>query len=86
MAVRTDFAVGEVLEAGDLNDTFASKPTKTTGTSAPGTPATGDIWFDTNSSPAAAKFYDGASWQSLGSGGGATASIGLEAVFMMMGA
>ena len=84
MAVRTDFVIGEVLQAQDLDDTFASKPTKTTGTSAPGTPATGDIWFDTNSSPAAAKFYDGASWQSLGSAGGA--SIGLEAVFLLMGA
>lgn len=53
---------------GTLGDTLAAKATKTSGTTAPSTPATGDIWYDTNSTPPAAKFYDGSSWQSFSSG------------------
>ena len=62
MAVRTDFAAGEVLAAQDLDDTFASKPRKTTASTAPSSPATGDLWFDTTTSPAIAKFWDGSAW------------------------
>jgi hypothetical protein len=51
-----------------LNDTFASKPAATYASSAPGSPATGDIWYDTNSTPALAKFYDGTSWQTFSEG------------------
>lgn len=68
MAIRNDFAPGEVLAAADLNDTFASKPTKTVGTTAPGSPATGDLWYDTNTTPPTAKFYDGTSWQTFSAG------------------
>lgn len=68
MAVRNDFTSGEVLSAADLNDTFASKPAATYASSAPGSPATGDIWYDTNSTPALAKFYDGSSWQTFSEG------------------
>ena len=68
MAVRTDFAAGEVLAAQDLDDTFASKPRKTTASTAPSSPATGDLWFDTTTSPAIAKFWDGSAWQTFSAG------------------
>ena len=70
MAVRDDFAPGEVLAAADLNDTFASKPTKSSGTTEPASPATGDIWYDTNDTPPTAKFYDGTAFQPFSSGVG----------------
>jgi hypothetical protein len=68
MAVRNDFTAGEVLAAADLNDTFGSKPTKTSATTAPGSPAAGDLWFDTNDTPPTAKFYDGTDWQTFSAG------------------
>jgi hypothetical protein len=68
MAIRNDFAPGEVLAAADLNDTFGSKPTKTFATTAPGSPNNGDLWYDTNSTPPAAKFWDGSAWQVFSAG------------------
>ena len=68
MAVRTSFTSGEVLAAADLTDTFNSKPKKTTASSAPGSPATGDLWFDTTTSPAIAKFWSGSAWQTFSAG------------------
>lgn len=60
-------ALGQDL-AEDLDTILAAKPTKTSGTTAPSTPATGDIWYDTNSTPPAAKFYDGSAWQGFSNG------------------
>ena len=68
MAVRDDFSAGEVLAAADLNDTFASKPTKTSSATEPTSPAEGDLWFDENTTPPTAKFYDGTSWQTFSAG------------------
>jgi hypothetical protein len=82
MAIRSDFSPGEVLTAADLNDTFDSKPTFSYGTATPSTPSQGDIWYDSNFTPAAAKFYDGSVWNPLTSSGGA----GLQDVFFLMGA
>ena len=70
MAVRDDFAAGEVLAAADLNDTFASKPAATYGTAEPSSPATGDIWYDSNDDPATPKFYDGTEFVNFPSGAG----------------
>ena len=68
MAVRDDFAPGEVLAAADLNDTFASKLPYSYGTATPSTTDSGFLWYDSNSTPAAPKFWDGAAFQALTSG------------------
>jgi len=68
MAVRDDFAAGEVLAAADLNDTFASKLPYSYGTATPSTSDSGFLWFDSNSTPAEVKFWDGAAFQALTSG------------------
>jgi hypothetical protein len=68
MAVRDDFAPGEILTSADLNDTFASKPTFSYGTATPSTTDSGFLWYDSNSTPAAPKFWDGAAFQALTSG------------------
>lgn len=59
--------------AQEVSDQLASKPAKTSATTAPTSPATGDIWYDTNSTPPAAKFWDGSAWQVFSSGAGAAA-------------
>jgi hypothetical protein len=68
MAVRDDFAAGEVLAAADLNDTFASKLPYSYGTATPSTTDSGFLWYDSNSTPAEVKFWDGAAFQALTSG------------------
>jgi hypothetical protein len=68
MAVRDDFAPGEVLASADLNDTFASKLPYSFGTATPSTTDSGFLWYDSNSTPAAPKFWDGAAFQALTSG------------------
>jgi hypothetical protein len=59
MAVRDDFAPGEVLAAADLNDTFGSKPTRTVATTEPSNPVAGDLWFDSTDTPPTPYYYDG---------------------------
>lgn len=68
MAVRDDFAPGEVLAAADLNDTFASKLPYSFGTATPSTSVDGFLWYDENDTPPTPKFWDGAAFQSLTSG------------------
>lgn len=65
MAVRDDFAPGEVLAAADLNDTFASKLPYSFGTATPSTTDSGFLWYDSNSTPAQPKFWNGSSFISL---------------------
>jgi hypothetical protein len=66
MAVRDDFAPGEVLAAADLNDTFASKLPYSYGTATPTTTDSGFLWYDSNSTPAATKFWDGSAFVPFG--------------------
>ena len=68
MAVRDDFAAGEVLAAADLNDTFASKLPYSYGTATPSTTTDGFLWYDENDTPPTPKFWDGAAFQALTSG------------------
>jgi hypothetical protein len=68
MAIRNDFAPGEVLAAADLNDTFGSKLPFSFGTATPTTTESGFLWYDSNSTPPAPKFWDGAAFQALTSG------------------
>jgi hypothetical protein len=68
MAVRDDFAPGEVLAAADLNDTFGSKLPYAFGTATPTTTESGFLWYDSNSTPAAPKFWTGSAFQALTSG------------------
>ncbi|HEY7821527.1 MAG TPA: hypothetical protein VIG24_01775, partial [Acidimicrobiia bacterium] len=68
MAVRDDFSAGEVLSAADLNDTFAEKLPYSYGTATPTTTDSGFLWYDSNSTPAAPKFWDGSTFQALTSG------------------
>jgi hypothetical protein len=68
MAVRNNFAAGEVLAAADLNDTFASKLPYSYGTATPSTTISGFLWYDSNSTPAAPKFWTGSAFQALTSG------------------
>jgi hypothetical protein len=49
----------------------------------PASASAGDLYFNTGDDTV--RVYDGTSWVSVGSGGGG-ASIGLEAVFLLMGA
>ena len=67
MAVTT-WTAGEVLTAADLNDTFASKLPYSYGTATPSTTDSGFLWYDSNSSPAAPKFWTGSAFQALTSG------------------
>lgn len=49
-------------------------------TSAPSSPSAGQLWLDTNSSPAVLKQYDGSAWQTIGGGAsGSTAIVGFSA-------
>lgn len=66
MAVRDDFTAGEVLAAADLNDTFASKLPYSYGTATPSTTDSGFLWYDSNSTPAATKFWDGSAFVPFG--------------------
>jgi hypothetical protein len=68
MAVRDDFAPGEVLAAADLNDTFASKLPYSYGTATPSTTDSGFLWYDSNSTPAAPKFWDGSAFKAFPAG------------------
>jgi ABC-type phosphate/phosphonate transport system substrate-binding protein len=68
MAVRDDFAPGEVLAAADLNDTFASKLPYSYGTATPITTVDGFLWYDENDTPPTPKFWDGSAFQALTSG------------------
>jgi hypothetical protein len=68
MAIRNDFAPGEVLAAADLNDTFGSKLPFSFGTATPTTTTSGFLWYDSNSTPAAPKFWTGSAFQALTSG------------------
>jgi hypothetical protein len=68
MAIRNDFAPGEVLAAADLNDTFGSKLPYSFGTATPTTTESGFLWYDSNSTPAAPKFWTGSAFQALTSG------------------
>lgn len=54
--------------AQEVSDQLATKPAKTSATTAPSTPATGDIWYDTNDTPPTAKFWDGSAWQPFSAG------------------
>ena len=65
MAVRTDFTAGEVLTAQDLDDTFASKLPYSFGTATPSTTDSGFLWYDSNSTPAVAKYWDGSAFETL---------------------
>ena len=68
MAIRDDFAPGEVLAAADLNDTFASKAPFQYGTVEPTTDVEGFIWFDENDTPATPKYWDGTEFVPFPSG------------------
>jgi hypothetical protein len=68
MAIRDDFAPGEVLAAADLNDTFGSKIPYAYGTATPSTTVDGFVWYDENETPPAPKFWDGAAFQGIGGG------------------
>jgi hypothetical protein len=65
MAVRDDFAPGEVLAAADLNDTFASKLPYSYGTATPSTTDSGFLWYDSNSTPPVTKYWNGSSFANL---------------------
>jgi hypothetical protein len=78
---------GQVLTASALNDEFGSKPTKTFGTAAPGSPTDGDIWYDANDTPASPKFWDGSQFNRisdlvlLGAVSLSGSSVSLQGVF-----
>jgi hypothetical protein len=68
MAVRDGsdpWVAGEVLQAADLNQTFASKLPYSFGTATPSTTDSGFLWYDSNSTPAAPKFWDGSAFATL---------------------
>jgi len=68
MAVRNDFAPGEVLAAADLNDTFASRVPFAFGTATPTTTENGFLWYDSTGAPSkpTPKFWDGSAFVPLG--------------------
>ena len=70
MAVRDDFAPGEVLAAADLNDTFASKLPYEYSDSEPTTDVEGFLWYDENDTPPTPKFWDGSAFQDVAPAGG----------------
>jgi len=57
-------------EVNVLNNKLAAKPAATYGTAEPSSPATGDIWYDSNDDPATPKFYDGTEFVNFPSGAG----------------
>jgi hypothetical protein len=68
MAIRNDFAPGEVLAAADLNDTFGSKWNAKIADSAPTSPAEGDVWVDTTGSTTIPKLWNGTAWVTFSAG------------------
>lgn len=60
-------ALGQDL-AEDLDGILASKLPYSYGTATPSTTDSGFLWYDSNSTPAAPKFWDGAAFQALTSG------------------
>jgi hypothetical protein len=68
MAIRNDFAPGEVLAAADLNDTFGSKLPYSFGTATPTTTENGFLWYDSTGAPSkpTPKFWDGSAFVPLG--------------------
>jgi hypothetical protein len=68
MAVRNDFAPGEVLAAADLNDTFASRVPFAFGTATPTTTTTGFLWYDTNFTPPVGKVWNGSAFVNFSQG------------------
>lgn len=66
MAVRDDFAPGEVLAAADLNDTFASKLPYSYGTATPSTTDSGFLWYDSNTTPPTTKYWNGSAFAPVG--------------------
>jgi hypothetical protein len=68
MAIRNDFAPGEVLAAADLNDTFGSKLPYAFGTATPTTTESGFLWYDSTGAPSkpTPKFWDGSAFVPLG--------------------
>jgi hypothetical protein len=68
MAVRNDFAPGEVLAAADLNDTFASRVPFAFGTATPTTTTAGFLWYDTNFTPPVGKVWDGSAFVNFSQG------------------
>jgi hypothetical protein len=68
MAIRNDFAPGEVLAAADLNDTFGSKLPYSFGTATPTTTTSGFLWYDSTGAPSkpTPKFWDGSAFVPLG--------------------
>jgi len=68
MAVRNDFAPGEVLAAADLNDTFASRVPFAFGTATPTTTTTGFLWYDSNFTPPVGKVWNGSAFVNFSQG------------------
>jgi hypothetical protein len=68
MAVRNDFAPGEVLAAADLNDTFASRVPFAFGTATPTTTTAGFLWYDTNFTPPVGKVWNGSAFVNFSQG------------------
>jgi hypothetical protein len=68
MAIRNDFAPGEVLAAADLNDTFGSKLPYSFGTATPTTTENGFLWYDSTGAPSkpTPKFWDGSAFVPFG--------------------
>jgi hypothetical protein len=60
---------GQVLTASALNDEFGSKLPYSFGTATPSTTESGFLWYDSNSTPAAPKFWTGSAFQAIGGGG-----------------
>jgi hypothetical protein len=59
---------GDILTAADLNSEFGSKLPYSFGTATPTTTDSGFLWYDSNSTPAAPKFWTGSAFQALTSG------------------
>ncbi|HEY7822959.1 MAG TPA: hypothetical protein VIG24_09010, partial [Acidimicrobiia bacterium] len=54
--------------AQEVSDQLASKLPYSYGTATPSTTESGFLWYDSNSTPAEVKFWDGAAFQGLTSG------------------
>jgi hypothetical protein len=54
--------------AQEVSDQLASKLPYSFGTATPTTTDSGFLWYDSNSTPAAPKFWDGAAFQAIGGG------------------
>jgi hypothetical protein len=57
---------GQVLTASALNDEFGSKLPYSFGTATPTTTTSGFLWYDSNSTPAATKFWNGSAFVPFG--------------------